>query len=191
MKRRLEIARGLMHRPKVLFLDEPTLGLDAQTRRLIWEHIGQLNQAYEITMILTTHYMEEADFLCGRVAIIDKGTILALDTPANLKGSLGGDVLTFRVKHPAKMVSLAESVPGARRVKRCDSSVSVPMADAGSRIPEILKMAEQDGIQVDSVDLHKPSLEDVFIHFTGKTIRDVEASTGDAFRQRVRSMHRR
>ncbi|MBN2043327.1 MAG: ATP-binding cassette domain-containing protein [Candidatus Aenigmarchaeota archaeon] len=191
MKRRLEIARGLMHRPRVLFLDEPTLGLDAQTRRVIWEHIRKLNEKYRITIILTTHYMEEADFLCGRVAIVDHGKILALDKPSKLKESMGGDVITLKVKNSGKMADLAKSMEGAKRVKVHDSSVSVSMANAGTRIPELLKAAEKAGIDVESVDLHKPTLEDVFIHYTGKTIREQETSAGDRFRQRARAMGRR
>ncbi len=191
MKRRLEIARGLMHRPKVLFLDEPTLGLDAQTRRVIWEHIGKLNKAYRITIILTTHYMEEADFLCGRVAIVDKGKVLALDSPAKLKESLGGDVITLKVKDVSKMEKLAKSMKESNKVKVHDSSVSITMANAGTRIPALLKKADKAGIDVESVDLHRPTLEDVFIHFTGKTIREDEASAGEAFRQRVRRMRGR
>jgi len=191
MKRRLEIARGLMHRPRVLFLDEPTLGLDAQTRRVIWNYIMKLNKTYNITIILTTHYMEEADFLCGRVAIIDHGRILALGKPANLKDSMGGDVITLKVSDAAKMASLAKSMKGASKVKLHDNSVSVAMANAGSRIPGLLKGAEAAGIGVESVDLHKPTLEDVFIHFTGKTIRSQEANAGDRFRQRMRAGMRR
>jgi ABC-2 type transport system ATP-binding protein len=191
MKRRLEIARGLMHRPKVLFLDEPTLGLDAQTRRMIWDYIKRLNKAYGITIILTTHYMEEADYLCGRVAIIDNGKILALDEPDGLKDSLGGDVITLRVKDSAKMASVARSLKGATKVKVHDGSVSVAMANAGRRIPEILKKTEREGLEVESVDLHKPTLEDVFIHFTGKKIREEEAGAREAFRRRFRAMHRR
>jgi ABC-2 type transport system ATP-binding protein len=191
MKRRLEIARGLMHRPKVLFLDEPTIGLDAQTRRVIWEHILKLNKAYRITIILTTHYMEEADFLCQRVAIVDHGKILALDTPANLKNSMGGDVITLKVNNTAKMASLAKSMKGAANVKVHDSSVSVAMSHGDKRIPELFKLAESGKVVIESVDLHKPTLEDVFIHFTGKHIREQEANAGDRFRDHVRTMHRR
>ncbi len=191
MKRRLEIARGLMHHPKVLFLDEPTLGLDAQTRRVIWEHIMRLNREYGITIILTTHYMEEADFLCGRVAIVDHGRILALDTPSKLKESLGGDVITLKVSDAMKMAEIAGSISGAGKVKRHDGSVSVTMKNAGTRIPELLKRADGEKVEVESVDLHKPTLEDVFIHFTGKTIREHEATAGDAFRQRVRMVRGR
>ncbi len=191
MKRRLEIARGLMHMPKVLFLDEPTIGLDAQTRRVIWEHIKKLNKAEKVTIILTTHYMDEADFLCGRVAIVDHGKILALDTPQNLKNSMGGDVITLKTKDSRKMADVAEKMKGIISIKVHDSSVSLSMKDAGSRIPSLIKAAENAGITIESVDLHKPTLEDVFIHFTGKTIRDQEAGAGDAFRSQARAWRRR
>ena len=191
MRRRLEIARGLMHRPKVLFLDEPTLGLDAQTRRVIWEHIIRLNRTFKITIILTTHYMEEADFLCGRVAIIDRGRILALGTPANLKSSMGGDVISLKADDAKKMARVAMKIKGLSSRKIHDSTVSLTAKDGGSRIPEIIMAAEKAGIEIASVDLHKPTLEDVFIHFTGKTIRDQEASAGERFRERLRSRSRR
>jgi ABC-2 type transport system ATP-binding protein len=190
MKRRLEIARGLMHRPRVLFLDEPTLGLDAQTRRVIWEHIRKLNKTSGITIILTTHYMEEADFLCGRVAIVDMGKVLALGTPSGLKDSMGGDVITLRSKAPedaGRLASLARKVRGAAKVKVHDGSVSVSLPAAGRRIPELLGKAGSAGIDVDSVDLHKPTLEDVFIRFTGKAIRSQEAGAADRLRQHMRA----
>jgi ABC-2 type transport system ATP-binding protein len=183
MKRRLEIARGLMHRPKVLFLDEPTIGLDAQTRRVIWNHIARLNKEYKITIILTTHYMEEADVLCDRVAIVDHGKVLALDTPAKLKSSMGGDVITLKVDDSEKMAGLVRSLKGARNVKLHDHSVSVAMANAGTKIPEIFRLAEKINVNIESVDLHKPTLEDVFIKFTGKAIRDDEAGPAERFRE--------
>lgn len=191
MKRRLEIARGLMHYPKVLFLDEPTLGLDAQTRRVIWNHIEKLNREYKITIILTTHYMEEADFLCGRVAIVDQGKILALDTPEKLKESMGGDVITLKANNGTGLASLAKKIKGVVKVKRHDHSVSISLANAGRRIPEIIKLAEKDGIEIESVDLHKPTLEDVFIHFTGKTIRAQEAGALDRMRMRMKARRMR
>jgi ABC-2 type transport system ATP-binding protein len=191
MKRRLEIARGLMHRPKVLFLDEPTIGLDAQTRRVIWEHILKLNKAYRITIILTTHYMEEADFLCQRVAIVDHGKILALDTPGNLKNSMGGDVITLKVSDSEKMAKLMKPLKGAANIKVHDGSVSVALSHGSTKIPELFRLAENGGVTIESVDLHKPTLEDVFIHFTGKHIREQEANAGDRFRERARAMHRR
>ncbi len=147
----------------------------------------KLNKAEKITIILTTHYMEEADYLCERVAIIDHGRILAMGTPAGLKNSMGGDVITLKVNDAAKMASLAKSVKGAAHIKLHDNSVSVAMANAGNKIPELLKLAERSGIAVESVDLHKPTLEDVFIRYTGEKIRDHEASAGDRFRERMRA----
>jgi len=181
MKRRLEIARGLMHHPKILFLDEPTLGLDPQTRRNIWEHIEKLNKAEKLTIILTTHYMEEADYLCDRVAIIDHGKIIASDTPENLKNTLGGDVLTLETPNPEGLKDLLKSeCPGGGHV--FDSKLSLSVRDGEKRIPEILRTAARYRITVSSVNLKKPTLEDVFIHFTGRTIREEEASTTDRMR---------
>jgi len=181
MKRRLEIARGLMHHPKILFLDEPTLGLDPQTRRNIWEHIEKMNRAEKLTIILTTHYMEEADYLCDRVAIIDHGKIIASDTPENLKNTLGGDVLTLETPNPEGLKDLLKSeCPGGGHV--FDSKLSLSVRDGEKRIPEILRTAARYRITVSSVNLKKPTLEDVFIHFTGRTIREEEASTTDRMR---------
>jgi ABC-2 type transport system ATP-binding protein len=181
MKRRLEIARGLMHHPKILFLDEPTLGLDPQTRRNIWEHIEKMNKTEKLTIILTTHYMEEADYLCDRVAIIDHGKIIASDTPENLKNTLGGDVLTLETPNPEGLKDLLKSeCPGGGHV--FDSKLSLSVRDGEKRIPEILRTAARYRITVSSVNLKKPTLEDVFIHFTGRTIREEEASTTDRMR---------
>jgi ABC-2 type transport system ATP-binding protein len=181
MKRRLEIARGLMHHPKILFLDEPTLGLDPQTRRNIWEHIEKMNKTEKLTIILTTHYMEEADYLCDRVAIIDHGKIIASDTPENLKNTLGGDVLTLETPNPEGLKDLLKSeCPGGCHV--FDGKLSLSVRDGEKRIPEILRIAARYRITVSSVNLKKPTLEDVFIHFTGRTIREEEASTTDKMR---------
>jgi ABC-2 type transport system ATP-binding protein len=190
MKRRLEIARGLMHHPKILFLDEPTLGLDPQTRRNIWEHIEKMNKTEKLTIILTTHYMEEADYLCDRVAIIDHGKIIASDTPENLKNMLGGDVLTLETPNPEGLKDLLKSeCPGGGHV--FDSKLSLSVRDGEKRIPEILRTAARYRITVSSVNLKKPTLEDVFIHFTGRTIREEEASTADRMRLRMRAGMRR
>lgn len=189
MKRRLEIARGLMHHPKILFLDEPTLGLDPQTRRNIWEHIEKLNKTENLTIILTTHYMEEADYLCDRVAIIDHGKIIASDTPDNLKNVLGGDVLTLETPDPEGAKDLFKSeCTGGCHVH--DGKLSLSLRDGEKRIPEILRIAAKHGVVVDSVNLKKPTLEDVFIHFTGRTIREEEVSAADRMRLRMRGMRR-
>ena len=191
MKRRLEIARGLIHKPKVLFLDEPTIGLDAQTRRHIWDYIKKLKSEGDVAIILTTHYMEEADYLCDRVAIIDHGKIVVMDTPEKLKHSLGGDVVCAQSQESEKLVRLLEKTKWVMSVKKFDGSVCITMEHGEKRIPEIIVSAEKAGIKITSVNLHEPSLEDVFIHYTGKTIREEEGSGNDALRMRMRARNRR
>jgi ABC-2 type transport system ATP-binding protein len=242
MKRRLEIARGLLHHPKVLFLDEPTLGLDPQTRRSIWEHIQRLNQEKKITIILTTHYTEEADYLCSRILIIDFGKIVALNTPDKLKAQLEGDVVSLTFKTPetiskvrplfekknwirrihlvsiddnqvatSRMMNMMQgmaagsgmmggisrrSTGGSRMPKHLDdmrpqgpisqnnSSNQAPgskrlnllVDDGGHRIPSIVKLTDEAGAALESVELHKPTLDDVFISVTGRNIRDQRGS---------------
>jgi len=177
MKRRLEIARGLIHKPKVLFLDEPTLGLDAQTRRHIWDYIKKLNKESGITIILTTHYMEEADYLCDKIAIIDHGKIIAMDTPKNLKDNLGGDIITFELEGDHnEFMNAVNKLRFVKSVKKHDSKLTVTVGHGEKRIPELISTAQKKGVDIKSVSLHKPSLEDVFLHFTGKTIREKEAS---------------
>ena len=187
MKRRLEIARGLMHRPKVLFLDEPTLGLDAQTRRRIWNYINKLNRESKVTIILTTHYMEEADYLCERVAIVDHGKIVAMDTPNKLKNTLGGDVVSLEIGPKSEeLMKKLRAIKWIKKMKKHDGKISLTMENGERRIPELVKMAEKDGIDILSVNFRKPSLEDVFIHFTGRSIRDQSASQGDMNKDKMR-----
>jgi len=179
MKRRLEIARGLMHMPKVLFLDEPTLGLDAQTRRRIWDYIRQLKRI-GVTIILTTHYMDEADSLCDRVGIIDKGRIVALDTPENLKNMLGGDAISLEVcKECTKFVKDLEKEKWVKTVKKHDGTVTLTTDLGEKKIPEIFKIAQKTNTDIESIRLNKPSLENVYLHFTGKTIREQEAGQAE------------
>jgi len=187
MKRRLEIARGLTHRPKVLFLDEPTLGLDAQTRRHIWEYVRKLNKEAGVTIILTTHYMEEADFLCDRVAIMDHGRFAALDAPARLKDMLGGDVVSLEIEGEAGpfLEALARE-PWITRTRVHDHVLSLTMDKGERRIPELVVMAREHGVAVACVSLRKPSLEDVFLHFAGRTIREREADQGERLRAAMR-----
>ncbi|WP_214021599.1 ATP-binding cassette domain-containing protein [Methanoculleus sp.] len=181
MRRRLEIARGLLHEPKVLFLDEPTLGLDPQTRNLLWEYIARLNDETGITIILTTHYMEEADRLCDRVAIIDRGTIIALDTAENLKASIGGDVVTIASPDPDAVAGLL-TAPWISGIERHDGSVTIRLQDADRHIPGIVTAIHQSGIGITSLSVRKPTLEDVFLHYTGRTIREEEVSGKEAMR---------
>jgi len=166
MRRRLELARGLMHHPKVLFLDEPTLGLDPQAREHIWKYIEKLASEEKMTVIITTHYMDEADRLCDRIAIIDLGKIVALDTPDNLKRVVGGDVIELKCKgcDSRKLKEL----PYVKKVEAKDGSLLLTVVDASKHLNDILKVAGE----VESVQVHRPTLEDVFIHYTGKEIRD-------------------
>lgn len=185
MRRRLEIARGLLHRPKVLFLDEPTLGLDPQTRNYLWEYIEKLSREMKITVIITTHYMDEADRLCGRIGIIDKGRIVALDTPENLKKRIGGDVITIKSPdYSGKIVDLRES--WIENIAQYDGFFSVALHDAEEHLSELIGLLIQRKIKITSVSVHKPTLEDVFLHYTGRTIRDEESGA----KERARMAHK-
>ena len=187
MKRRLEIARGLIHRPKVLFLDEPTLGLDAQTRRLIWDYIRDLNQESDVTIILTTHYMEEADYLCERVAIIDYGKIVAMDSPSKLKDILGGDVVSLEIEGRTDLLlSHLGELSWIKTITSHSNNLSLTMEKGERRIPELINLARKDGVNVVCVHLRKPSLEDVFLHYTGRTIREQELSQTERKREMLR-----
>ena len=193
MKRRLEIARGLVHHPKVLFLDEPTIGLDPQTRANIWDYIKKLNEKEKITIILTTHYMDEADGVCGRIAIIDLGKIIAVGTPENLKNTLGGDVIS--IKCGGSHSGCGEKIGKMNWVKSIvahDGFIDIRVEKGEEKIPKILLMMEKEGVSVESVSLRKPSLDDVFLHYTGRTIREEEVKPADAMRMRRRAWgHRR
>jgi len=167
MRRRLELARGLMHHPKILFLDEPTLGLDPQTREHIWEYITKLATEKNITIILTTHYMDEADKLCDRLAIVDHGRIAALGPPAELRRQLGGDII--RLKGAACDPAAIRALPFVREVRREDGKgLSITVQDAGSNLQGLLAAAGP----VVSVEVRPVTLEDVFLHYTGRGIRE-------------------
>ncbi len=182
MRRRLEIARGLLHEPKVLFLDEPTLGLDPQTRNHLWNYIDSLNKEKGITIILTTHYMEEADKLCDRIAIIDKGKIIALDTSENLKESIGGDVIEIVSSDKDKLHSTITKYSWVKHADIHNGSVTIKLHNAEKHIVEIVNLASETGIDIESISIHKPTLEDVFLHYTGRTMREEEASSKDRMR---------
>ena len=171
MRRRLEIARGLIHYPKILFLDEPTIGLDPQTREHIWAYIEDLRKTHDITIILTTHYMEEADKLSDRVAIIDYGKIVALDTPAKLKGTLEGDVITVTTPDAQKLSSVLSEQMGLQKTRLTEGNVEITVREGRGMLAKIVDAATRNNIPVDSVSLREPSLEDVFLHYTGRAIR--------------------
>ena len=181
MRRRLEIARGLMHLPKVLFLDEPTLGLDPQTRSHIWEYLLRLREESALSVFLTTHYMEEAEY-CDRIAVIDHGKIIALDTPEGLKQRVGGDIVTLRTDDDAQM----ERVIGERyavTVRRDEHGLHFEVADGETFVPELLRTLPR---KVLAVSVRRPTLDDVLLKLTGREIRDEEASALDRLRSAVR-----
>ncbi len=189
MRRRLEIARGLLHHPVVLFLDEPTLGLDPQTRNHLWQYIATLSREKGITIILTTHYMEEADRLCDRVAIIDHGKIIALDTPKNLKNSIGGDVVTVTTPHPEAVIATLNE-PWITHIEPHDGEVMIHLENAEGHISTMVTMLNAKRIEIDNLSIRKPTLEDVFLYFTGKTIREEEANHLETIRMFRRSRRR-
>lgn len=187
MKRRLEIARGLLHWPKILFLDEPTIGLDPQTRASIWEYIKQLNEKEKITIILTTHYMDEANGVCDKIAIIDSGKIIKLDTPENLKNSLGGDIVSVKCSGDNDCFSELEKISWIKKVSKKNGSIELSVEKGEEKIPKLVQLLDKKKIPIVSVSLHKPSLDDVFLAYTGKSIREQEANAKDAMRQRRRA----
>jgi len=262
MKRRLEIARGLLHYPRCLFLDEPTIGLDPQTRRSIWDHIKRLNKKYNITIIITTHYMEEAETLSDRICIIDHGKIIALDTVENLKKQLIGDVITLEFENSKDLMkykSLIKSFPGITSIKvlnpktfeppmfpmmykrmmkgrgfdkkddkinehkvmqdknkifdgkskkespiissdikppakmiermkeRKATKMNITIENGSEKVPELIQMAYNNGLKIKSLTIKQPSLEDIFIYYTGREIRDESSN----FAETIKSMIQR
>jgi ABC-2 type transport system ATP-binding protein len=179
MRRRLEIARGLMHSPRVLFLDEPTIGLDPQTRSSIWSYIRQLRETEEITIFMTTHYMDEAEF-CDRIAIMDQGQIVALDSPEALKETVGADRVRIETDdNDAAIAALRDRFEIEARIAEGAVMFNVPGGE--EFVPRLF--AELD-VPIRAVSVARPSLDDVFMSYTGTTIRDAEES-GDAVRNRV------
>jgi ABC-2 type transport system ATP-binding protein len=166
MRRRLEIARGLIHEPSVLFLDEPTLGLDPSSRENMWKYIQKLVKEKKIAIILTTHYMEEADLLCNRIGIIDKGKIIALGTPDELKSQVGGDTVRIKIKNNSD-ISPLKNLDFIHKIELIDGHLVLNVEDAKKNIPEILK-----NIEVDHVEYTIPTLNDVFLKLTGKVIKE-------------------
>jgi ABC-2 type transport system ATP-binding protein len=179
MKRRLEIARGLLHYPKVLFLDEPTIGLDPQTRNYIWEYIEELKEKEGITIFLTTHYMEEAEH-CDRIAIIDLGKIIALDTPEKLKDGIGGDVIRLKTVDDEKAKEeIISRYPDIEMLPERDC-ICFKVARGEEFIPEL---ARNLSVRILSINLHRPTLDDVFLKLTGREIRDEGADSLTSIRR--------
>ena len=185
MRRRLELACGLVNRPKVLFLDEPTLGLDVQTRTATWNYIRRLKKEYGMTLFMTTHYLEEADALCDRIAIIDHGKIIVTGTPSELKEGLGGDIITIGIKENANVSEIIRDVKNVKEVKNEDGVYRIK-AEAGEvTAPLIIEALRKKGYTVTKLSLTEPTLDEVYLEYTGKAMRDTEESK-EAFRaQRI------
>jgi ABC-2 type transport system ATP-binding protein len=180
MKRRLEIARGFLHSPRVLFLDEPTIGLDPQTRSSIWRYIRDLQRAEEITIFMTTHYMDEAEF-CDRIAIMDQGEIVVLDTPGALKAQVGADRVTIHTADDrAAVAALAETF--AIEAQVAEGAVTFYVPSGEEFVPRLFA---ELGVPIRSVNVSRPTLDDVFMTHTGSTIRDAESSSGTSERNKA------
>ena len=177
-KRRLDIALGLIHAPGLVFLDEPTTGLDPQSRANLWEHIRSLRAEHGVTVFLTTHYLEEADSLCDRILVIDHGRIVAEGTPDELKAQVSGDGITVDV--PAESVAdaaeVAAQLPGASDVTTVENTVRFRVPRGDTALPELLRALDGKGIPMTSLQVQRPSLDDVFLTMTGRTLRDAESS---------------
>jgi ABC-2 type transport system ATP-binding protein len=185
MKRRLEIARGLLHSPRVLFLDEPTVGLDPQTRSSIWGYIRELREAEEITIFLTTHYMDEAEY-CDRIAIMDHGRIIVIDTPEALKASVGEDRVQIKTDDDAAAIAALRERFGIEATM-AEGEVTFRVERGENFVPRLFA---ELGIPIVGVRVARPSLDDVFMSYTGSTIRDAEATATDRQRAAVRAMRR-
>ncbi len=187
MRRRLELACGLINRPKVLFLDEPTLGLDVQTRAAVWNYIRLLKEQYKMTLFMTTHYLEEADSLCDRVAIIDHGKIVALDTPAALKASLGGDIIDIHVNSGPTdgLAEVLKGIPTVREIRPLDGGYRLTVLNGEETAPEVLDAIRGRDLKVSKISIAKPTLDEVYLARTGRTMREEEGSKDAFFRQRL------
>ena len=175
MRKRLDIAGGLLHRPKVLFLDEPTVGLDIQTRRKIWEYIKKIHTEFDMTIFLSTHYMEEADNLCDRVGIIDGGKIQVIDSPENLKNTMGNEVISIILEDGTvsdSFLSKLKEIESVKNSKEDGTKLTLFVSNGTEVIPKIFQIASDQKIKIITISLTRPTLDDVFISYTGHEIRD-------------------
>ena len=192
MRRRLELACGLINRPKVLFLDEPTLGLDVQTRAATWNYIKTLKKEYGMTLFMTTHYLEEADSLCDRVAIIDHGRIIVVGTPTELKDSLGGDIITLSIEKDTDITELIKGIFHVKEVKKDNGSYMIKSESGEVTAPLIIEALRKANHVVTRLSLTKPTLNEVYLQYTGKSMRDAVDESGDsAMTKRMVMMGRR
>ena len=185
MRRRLELACGLINRPKVLFLDEPTLGLDVQTRAATWNYIRKLKNEYGMTLFMTTHYLEEADALCDRVAIIDHGKIVVAGPPEELKHSLGGDLITLSIKENEDVSELIKKVENVRDIRKENGTYRIKAELGEITTPFIIEALRKKGYSVTKISLTEPTLNEVYLEYTGKSMRDAEESREAFMAQRM------
>lgn len=192
MRRRLELACGLINYPKLLFLDEPTLGLDVQTRAAVWKYIRMLKEEYHMTLFLTTHYLEEADSLCDRIAIIDHGHIIKIGTPADLKASIGGDVVVVGVAESEPDISSdIAKINLVKDVKKTGSEYRIKSEIGEEASVQIIDMVRSKGLHVTKISLTKPTLDEAYLEFTGHNLREEETNRMQMLSQRVTMMRAR
>jgi len=175
MRKRLDIAGGLLHRPKVLFLDEPTVGLDIQTRRKIWEYIKKIHKEFDMTIFLSTHYMEEADQLCNRIGIIDGGKIQVIDSPQNLKNVMGKEVISLTIENgdnEKAFLSELKKIELINKINHDQNKITLFASKGTEVIPKIFQISSDLSVKINSLSLTQPTLDDVFISYTGHEIRD-------------------
>ncbi|HUI01391.1 MAG TPA: ATP-binding cassette domain-containing protein [Nitrososphaerales archaeon] len=193
MKRRLELACGLINRPRLLFLDEPTLGLDVQTRAAVWDYIRRLKDEFRMTLFMTTHYLDEADNLCDRIALIDHGKILRVGSPSELKASLGGDIIEVEVQSdPSDLSQAIATIPNVVEVRKSDSDYRIKTKLGEETAPAIMDALRLAGARVTKISISKPSLDQVYLEYTGRSIREEHAEAGSATpRKGMMGMRRR
>jgi ABC-2 type transport system ATP-binding protein len=174
MRRRLEIARALLHEPEILFLDEPTIGLDPQSRNKVWEYVGSVRREKGVTIFMTTHYMDEAEFLCDRIAVMDHGKIIAEGSPEELKSMVGSDIIIMKFNDSQRAVCLEDSLNGVIRSCRPISGnrIELVVTDAVKVLPKIFEVFERRGAVIDEVSYRRPTLNEVFLYLTGRELRD-------------------
>ena len=185
MRRRLQLAIGLIHTPRILFLDEPTLGLDIQTRTKMWEYMARLNKEKGLTIFMTTHYLEEADGLCDRVAIIDHGVIKASGSPSELKEKVGGDVLNIELSSGPDITDFLKSIPDVSDVIRTDQAYRIKLPRAEKALPAVVEGVTKKGLEIREISFTKPTLDEVFLDITGKSMRDEDAGESDSVIQNI------
>ena len=185
MRRRLELACGLINRPKVLFLDEPTLGLDVQTREATWNYIKTLKKEFGMTLFMTTHYLEEADALCDRIAIIDHGKIIVVGTPEELKESLGGDIIMLSIEKDVDITEHVKKINHVKEVGKKNGAYIIKSENGEVTAPLIIEALRKEGYVVTKLSLTKPTLNEVYLQYTGKSMRDAEESRETFFAQRA------